>query len=208
MKIIFAAIILLLSGCTVTPHANAPLAVYSLGVLHSPDTNNSTDQRTTRSPSILIADATAPVWLDSGAIQYRLTYHNPTQLYTYANSQWAATPAAMLTRQIRNRLLTETGYPVIKPGDGAQADYTLQVDLIEFTQFFPSTDSSHAVINLNASIIKRNTRTLFAQHNFSIQQQTTTTDAAGAVKALTEASDKLTKYLVDWINQEISGMDL
>ena len=207
MKIILAAIVLLLSGCTITPHANAPLAVYSLGVLHSPDTNNSMDQRPTRSPSLLIADATAPVWLDSRAIQYRLAYHNPTQLHTYANSQWAATPAAMLTRQIRNRLLTETGHPVIKPGDGAQADYALQVDLIEFTQLFPSTDSSHAVINLNASIIKRNTRTLLAQHNFSIQQQSATADAAGAVKALTEASDKLTENLVDWITKETSGMD-
>lgn len=207
MKIILAAIIFLLFGCTVTPHAKAPLAVYSLGILHAPDSSNSTDQPPTRSPSLLIADATAPVWLDSRAILYRLVYHNPSQLYTYANSQWAATPAAMLTRQIKNRLITETGHPVIKPGDGAQANFALQVDLIEFTQFFSSAESSHAVINFNASIIKRNTRTLFAQHNFSIQQQTATTDAAGAVKALTEASDKLTENLVDWITKEINGMD-
>lgn len=208
MKIILPAVILLLTGCTVTPHANVPLAVHSLGILHTSDINASTDQRPTRSPSLLVVDATTPVWLDSRAIQYRLAYHDPTQLYTYANSHWAATPAAMLTLQIRNRLLTETGHPVIKPGDGAQADYALQVDLTEFTQFFDSADSSHAVINLNASLIKRKTRTLFAQHNFSIHQETATKDAAGAVRALTEASDKLTKNLVDWISKEISNMDM
>jgi cholesterol transport system auxiliary component len=205
MKVILPAIILLLSGCTVTPHANAPLAVYSLGVLHMPDAHDSIGQSATGTPSLLIADATAPVWLDSQAIQYRLAYHNPTRLYTYANSRWAATPAAMLTLQVRNRLLSEANHPVIKPGDGAQADYTLQIDLIEFTQFFSSADSSHAEINLNASLIKRKTRTLFAQQNFSMRQKTATADAAGAVNAFTEASDKLTEHIVGWIAKEISG---
>jgi len=202
MKIILA-IILLLSGCTITPQVNAPLAVYNFGLQHTLDTNEPANQFPIKSPSLLIADATSPRWLDSQAIQYRLAYHNPMQLYTYAHSRWAATPAAMLTLQLRNRILTETDSHVIKPGDGVQADYALQIELSEFSQVFDAIDRSHAVISLNVSLIKRKTRSLIAQHNFSMQQKAPTTDAAGAVKALTEASNKLTENLVDWVTYEI-----
>ena len=102
-------------------------------------------------------------------------------------------------------MLSETGNTVIKPGDGAQADYTLQIELGEFSQVFDAIDSSHADISLNASLIKRKTRSLIAQRNFSTQQKTATSDAAGAVKALTEASNQLTKNLGDWIIKEITN---
>lgn len=207
MKIISPAIILLLLGCTITPQVNAPLSVYSFDLQHTPDTHVSGNLLPTKSRSLLIADVTSPIWLDSQAIQYRLAYHNPMQLYTYANSRWAGTPAAMLTLQIRNHLLTETGNIVIKPGDGAQADYLLQIELGEFSQVFDTIDSSHAVINLNASLIKRKTRSLIAQHHFSTQQKAATTDAAGAAKALTKASSRLTENLVDWITKEINNKD-
>lgn len=203
MNIILAIIFLLLSGCAITPQVDAPLTVYNFGLQRTPDTNNSSNQFQIKSPSLLIADATSPIWLDSQAIQYRLTYHNPMQLYTYANSRWAATPAAMLTLQLRHRMLIETDNTVIKPGDGAQADYMLHIELSEFSQVFDAIDSSHAVINLNASLIKRKTRSLIAQRNFRLQQKAATSDAAGAVKALTEASNQLTENLGDWIVKEI-----
>ncbi len=202
MKNLFI-VILLLSGCAVTP-TNTPLTVYNFGLQQIPDTNNPAVHLTRKTPSILIADVTSPIWLDSQAIQYRLAYHNPMQLYTYANSRWAATPAAMLTLQIRNRILTETSNNVIKPGDGAQADYTLQIELNEFSQVFDSTDNSQATINLNASLINRKTRALIAQHHFNIQQKATTADAAGGAKALIEASHKLTKHLIDWVTKGIT----
>lgn len=197
-------VFLLLSGCAFAPPVDAPLTVYNFGLQHPPNTNNITAQLPTKSPSLLIADATAPTWLDSQAIQYRLAYHNPMQLYTYANSRWAATPAAMMSLQVRNRILTETGIIVIKPGDGAQADYTLQIELNEFSQVFDAIDKSHAIISLNASLIHRKTRALIAQHHFNMQQKAVTADAAGGTKALTEASDKLTAHLVSWIFKEIA----
>jgi len=204
MNIILATIILLLSGCAIAPQVNAPLAVYNFGLQQTPDTNKPANQFSIKLPSLLIVEATSPIWLDSQAIQYRLAYHNPKQLYTYANSRWAATPAAMLTLQIRNHMLSETGNTVIKPGDGAQADYMLQIELDEFSQVFDAIDSSHAVISLNASLIKRKTRSIIAQRNFRMQQKTSTTDAAGAVNALTEASNQLTENLGDWIIKEIT----
>lgn len=204
MKIILAIIILLLSGCTITPQIDAPLAVYNFGLQHTPDTSKSTNPFSIKSPSLLIADATSPIWLDSQAIQYRLIYNNPMQLYTYANSRWAATPATMLTLQIRSHMLSEKGNTVIKPNDGAQTDYILQVELSEFSQVFETIDSSHAVISLNASLIKRKTRALIAQHTFSVQQKTAMTNAAGAAKAFSEASHKLTGNMADWVVKEIT----
>lgn len=196
-------ITLLLSGCAFAPPVEAPLTVYNFGVQPTSDTKN-IDSPSTKSPILSIADATSPTWLDSQAIQYRLTYHNPLQLYAYANSRWAATPAAMMTLQVRSRILTETGITVIKPGDGAQADYTLQIELNEFSQVFDDIDKSHAIISLNASLIHRKTRALIAQQHFSMQQKAVTADAAGGTKALTDASNNLTERLVHWIFKEIT----
>ncbi|MBA2484048.1 MAG: membrane integrity-associated transporter subunit PqiC [Nitrosomonas sp.] len=204
MKNLLVIVFLLLSGCAFAPPVDAPLTVYNFGLQHPSNTKNIPTQSPTKSPILLIADATAPTWLDSQAIQYQLVYHNPMQLYTYANSRWAATPAAMMTLQVRNRILTETGIIVIKPGDGAQADYTLQIELNEFSQVFDAIDKSHATISLNASLIHRKTRALIAQHHFSMQQKAATADAAGGTKALTEASNKLTARLVSWIFNELA----
>lgn len=201
MKKTLLFVMLLLTGCATAPHAQIPAAVYDFG-LQSP-TDVPAASTLSGQPqimaSLLVAEATAPAWLDSQAIQYRLAYHDPAQTHSYANSRWVAAPAALLTQRIRSRITAVTNSGVVSAGDGVRADYALRLELEEFTQVFDTVEQSRAVVRLRASLVERGTRTLLAQRSFSVEQAAPTANATGAVRALTEAGDRLTGDLIDWL---------
>lgn len=198
MKKILVLAIILLAGCAGAPHVRIAPTVYDLGLLQSTDAPALSGQPRLRA-SLLVAEATAPAWLDSQAIQYRLAYHDPAQTHNYANSRWAAAPATLLTQRIRSRITVVTNSGVVSASDGVRADYALRLELEEFTQVFDTVEQSRVVVRLRASLVERGTRTLLAQRSFSVEQAAPTANATGAVHALTEASDKLTGDLIDWL---------
>jgi cholesterol transport system auxiliary component len=177
------------------------MAVYDLGL--QSHTDNQLQQPHQQRKSVLIADAAAPLWLDNTAIHYRLLYSNPSQSYSYANSRWAAPPAAILTQKIRDRIVTHTDKRVIKNSGTARADYILHIELEEFIQVFDTANDSRIAISLRASLVERNSRYLFAQKDFGIQEKTPTADAAGAVSALGSASNQLVDQLIAWLTAEL-----
>ncbi|SDW83562.1 ABC-type transport auxiliary lipoprotein family protein [Nitrosomonas oligotropha] len=191
-------IICLLPGCTAL-HKSHPTAVYDFGIQTPPSSQPSAQPAQLRKHSLLVADTTAPVWLDSKAIHYRLLYHNPTQSYTYANNRWIATPAALFTQQLRNRIAASTQEQVIKDNSIATADHVLHTELEEFSQVFDTATDSRIVVGLRASLIERNSRKLLAQKDFNITAKTPSADAAGAVSALGAASNQLLNELVNWL---------
>lgn len=203
MKKILVLMIVLLAGCASVPHVRTTPTVYDLGLLQSNDASVPMNRPWLRA-SLLVAEATAPVWLSNQMMHYRLTYHDPAQTHAYANSRWAAAPAALLTQRVRSRIAAITENGVVGSGDGVQADYALRLELEEFSQVFDAAEQSRAVARLRASLVERGTRRLLAQRSFSVEQAAPTADAAGAVRALTEASDKLTGDLIDWLAAKLA----
>jgi len=197
----------LLSGCVALNKSQSPISIYDLGRQQTQPAKHMPQLPIQQRKSLLIADATAPSWLDNNAIQYRLLYHTPMQSNTYASSRWIAAPAALLTQQIRNRIVTNTNEQVIKDNSTAKADYVLHIELEEFTQIFDTMDSSHIVIGLRASLVERNTRKLLTQRDFSIIGKAPSADATGAVFAFSSASNQLINELVDWLTAELPHAD-
>lgn len=195
-----------LAGCVSFNKSQPTVSMYDFGTQQAQTTRQISQQALQHRKSLLIADATAPSWLDNNAIHYRLLYHNPTQSHAYASSRWIAAPAALLTQQIRNRIVTRTNEQVIKDSSTAKTDYALHIELEEFIQLFDTMDASHIVIGLRASLVERNTRKLLAQKDLSITEKTPTADAAGAVFALSSASNQLINELVDWLTAELSNV--
>ncbi len=192
-------IICLLPGCAFL-HKSQPAAVYDLGMQSAAHIQQSVQPAQLRRKSLLVAETAAPAWLDNTAIHYRLLYHNPTQSYVYANSRWIATPAALLTQQLRNRIAATTQERVIKDTSMAAADHVLHTELQEFSQLFDTVSDSRIVIGLRASLVERNTRKVLAQKDFSITKLTPSADASGAVSALSAANNQLLDELVDWLS--------
>ena len=190
------AAIYLLEGCAFS-HKTQSIAMYDLGMPSSQTQPAQPVQM--QKKSLLIADTTAPVWLDNKSIHYRLLYLNPSQSHSYANSRWIATPAALFAQQLRNRIAANAQEQVIKDSSIAMVDYVLHTELEEFTQLFDSAADSRIVTGLRASLIERNTRKLLAQRNFYITATAPSADATGAVSAFSAASNQLLDELINWL---------
>lgn len=195
---------ILLAGCAIAPQNDRQISVYDFGINQISSIKNTDNDRKELSRSLLIAEANAPIWLNNNAIQYRLAYSDPIQLYTYANSRWAAPPATLLTHYIRNSIANKTNNKVLNSSDSVRPDYILRLELEEFIQTFNATEESQVIIRLRASLINRDSRLLEAQHSFGIEMTSPSANAAGAAQALTKSSVKITEELISWITEKLN----
>jgi cholesterol transport system auxiliary component len=191
------ALLLVVAGCALQTTRDQP-ATYDFGPPPA-------QQATARIPAaVLIVPVSAPSWLDSNAIVYRLNYDDPARRRVYAESRWAATPAALFTQRLRNRFAL-SARAVLTPGDQADAAYALQVDLDDFSQSFDQPGTSQVNLQLRASLIDLNDHRLVAQRNFSLQRAAPTPDAPGAVSALAAAAGQAADELVNWVSSALKG---
>ncbi|WON74509.1 ABC-type transport auxiliary lipoprotein family protein [Nitrosospira sp. Is2] len=195
-------------GCA-GPRTVAPVAIYDFGSQRLSVGVNSADtpERLRLPASLLVAEVTAPAWLDNTAIQYRLAYDDLAQSHAYASHRWAASPATLLTQRIRNLLAVISDGGVVSTADGARTDHILRIELGEFTQVFDTPDQSRVVVRFRASLIDRATRSVIAQRSFSGEQPAPSPNAKGAVRSLTDSSDKLIAELIGWLAEEIKEKD-
>jgi len=190
-----AALLLLLAGlaaCTVGPQARDNVANYDFGLVQTDK-----EVRPRLQYDLLLAAVSAPAWMDNSGICYRLAYQDSTHPRTYAQSRWVMPPAALLGNRLRARIARASTAGVYTPADGVRADYTLRLELEEFSQVFDASDSSRAVVRLRASLIRN--RGLVAQQGFAIERASATPNAEGGVQALIAASDEAGDRLIDWL---------
>jgi cholesterol transport system auxiliary component len=196
-------------GCA-GPRTVAPVAVYDFGSQRlSTGVNGAATPDSLRlRGSLLVAEAMAPAWLDSTAIQYRLAYDDLAQSHAYARHRWAAPPSNLLTQRIRNLVAGFSDGRVVSTADGARTDHILRIELGEFTQVFDTPDQSRVVVRFRASLIDRATRSVIAQRSLSGEQPAPSPNAKGAVRSLTDLSDKLIAELIGWLAEEIKEKDV
>ena len=176
------------AGCSIAP---AP-AVTNYDFGPAPDGHPAQGPR----QALLVHDVSAPAWLDSPLIHYRLAYRDSARPQVYAESRWVMSPAALLTNRLRSQLAASGSGGIVQPGDGARAGYALRVELDEFTQVFDAPGKSKAVVRLRASVL--GDRSLVAQRSFSVERPARTPDAEGGVRALIGASDEAIDQLIGW----------
>ncbi|MGE5793931.1 MAG: ABC-type transport auxiliary lipoprotein family protein [Bacteroidota bacterium] len=145
---------------------------------------------------ITVADATAPAWLDSPAIVYRLAYRDAAQPRAYVESRWVAAPAVLFTVQLRQRLVATTRSGVLAPGDGVRPAATLRVEVQEFSHVFDAPERSRAVVRVRAVLVADGR--LLGQTSFALDRPAPSPDAAGGARALTLAADAAIDRLIGW----------
>ncbi|MCP5244690.1 MAG: membrane integrity-associated transporter subunit PqiC [Burkholderiales bacterium] len=203
--VVFVTVIVLLSGCTIFPKPNTTVATFNF-IADTSAKNNQLDQPAAKSgKKILITHTTAPLWLDTQAIYYRLAYHNPFQSYAYSNSRWSSPPAFLLTQQIKQKIAADTNHLIIKDSSMAIVENELHIELEDFSHIFDTLTDSRVVIRFQASLVN-NSHRLIAQKVFSAQQMAQSPDATGAVNAFSIASNQLMDELIQWLNIELSKL--
>jgi cholesterol transport system auxiliary component len=135
--------------------------------------------------------------MENSAIYYRLAYQDAARPRAYAQSRWVMPPAALLGQRLRASIARASKAGVFVPADGARADYTLRLELEEFSQVFDAADKSRAVVRLRAILVRD--RGLVSQQSFAAERAAATPDAEGGVRALIAASDEAGNSVIDWL---------
>lgn len=182
------------AGCSINRPESAQPVSYDLGPQPAYTRTNAPIPG-----ALLIPQVAAPPWLDEDQILYRLLYEDGARPQGYAMSRWTAEPAALLTARLRARFAAVSG-GVVAPGFGARSDYTLRVELEDFSQSFARPGESRVTLRARASLLATQERKLVAQQVFDLQRPAAP-NAPGAVKGLTEATDAFVEALVAWTVQ-------
>lgn len=184
---------ILLTGCATT-RSESP-ALYDLGPLNAAQAKTA-NLGSPALPALTVGDVHAPSWLENPLMYFRLDYANELRPQPYAGSRWLAPPAQLLSERIKARL-AQAGGVVLSLSDGAANVPVLRIDADEFIQHFTAPGQSMARIAIRASVF--NGRTWVAQKSFVRQIPAPTADAAGGVKALSEAADAAIQDMTAWL---------
>jgi cholesterol transport system auxiliary component len=192
-RMVAAAALLPMAGCTLVPERPAPLARHDFGpVPPAPATI------VPLPAPLAIGTVVAPDWLDGTALAYRLLWDAPGRLRAYAATGWAAPPSALLAERLRERA---SAWPVAaraRDPQGTPPAAILRVDLSEFSQWFDAPDRARAVVRVRASLLSPPTRAPLSQRAFAAERPCATPAAIGAVGALISAAQQVVDEMLDW----------
>lgn len=190
--VLIAALSLLATACAFETPTSAVPKSYDFGPQPSYPRSNPAIRGT-----VLVASVRAPAWMADDAITYRLLYEDPTRTQSYATSRWSAEPAALMTDRLRSRLAA-VAQGVVSPGYSARSDYTLRVELEDFSQHFPTPGQSTVMLSARVTLLGSEARAIIAQRVFDVSRAAEPS-APGAVNALAAATDIFLEELVVWL---------
>jgi cholesterol transport system auxiliary component len=146
--------------------------------------------------SLVVTDVTGSSALDNERMFYRLSYADPLQARTYANSRWTANPLQLLTQRFKTRL-AQSGARVLSETDASIGIPLLRIDVDEFVQDFTGVSQSTGVVAVRASVFQGHT--LIDQRSFRQAVAATSADAAGGARALAASTDAIAADIVAWL---------
>jgi len=187
--IIAAACALILSGCA--SQKSLPTTQFDFG-----------PAATAQAPApgalgpVVVTDVTGSSALDNERMFYRLSYADPLQARTYANSRWTANPLQLLTQRFKTRL-AQAGARVLSETDAAAGIPLLRIDVDEFIHDFGGVSQSTGVVAVRASVFQGHT--LVDQKSFRQAVAAPSADAAGGARALAASTDAVAADIVAWL---------
>ena len=192
-----------LAGCKALPDKPQRQTMYDFGPAAPYEGTVSAER-----PPLLLPDVEVSGILETPALLYRLGYADSHQLLPYAFARWTAPPGQLLRQRLRDvlgrdRPVLDTRGGAALARRGAQRPPVLRVQLEEFSQLFDAPGSSKGVVRLRCTLLENTAggERLVAQRSFDLQRPAPTADAAGGVRALTEATDAAAQEIAAWLRQ-------
>jgi cholesterol transport system auxiliary component len=139
-------------------------------------------------------DVKSVPWLDTPAMQYRLEFDDGWRRRFYSDSQWAASPGALLERFLTRRIIFRQVDP---KGEGCH----LHILLHELEQTYQKPDVSHVTLEVLAMLQPKQDGGILAKRAFYIQKTAPTQDARGSVAATREAVQSLSSNIDEWLTE-------
>jgi cholesterol transport system auxiliary component len=146
--------------------------------------------------AIVVTDATGSSALDNERMFYRLSYADPLQARTYANSRWTANPLQMMSQRLKTRI-AQSGAKVLSETDASSGVPILRIDVDEFIHNFRGVAQSEGQVALRASVFQGHA--LVDQRSFARTTAAGSADAAGGARALAASTDAVAADIVAWL---------
>lgn len=187
MKTIIATLLaLLLTGCGIGAKPLPVTGNYDFG-LPEPKAPKLALKRLSQ------IEVSAPRWVDSVNLYYRLAYADVAQPRVYMQTKWVMPPPHLVEARLKERAVT--GGAVV-----GGAGPVLRVDLDEFSQVFSSATESHAVLHARVTLV--NGRDVLKQKAFAFEEPAPSADGPGGAAALKRAADRFVEDALAWAGSE------
>lgn len=175
---------LFFSGCGSLPKAGPQAALFDFGIgMEAPSL---------ALPNIRFTSIDAGPGLEGSGMRYRLAYQNPSRIFSYTESRWAASPDKLLTRRMQQRMQAS-----------GIAQCTLRITVETFDQIFDQPDRSRGLVQMHASLNQGNGRQgIVLSFHASADHPSETPDARGGAAALASAADQVLAEIAQWASAQ------
>jgi ABC-type uncharacterized transport system auxiliary subunit len=149
--------------------------------------------------SLVVSGSAVDVFYDAESLVYS---RQPGQRAYYQFASWTDRPARLVARLAERRLDAGGRFlSVTSLTAGVRADLLLNIMVMEF---YHDVAAKPAVVRveLTGELIDWRSRSLLAQHTFSVSAPAQTDDAQGAAKAFDHAVTRALNALVPWVETE------
>ena len=184
LLIISSLLISTLVACVSIKQTKQNVAIYDFGLSTS---INSGNQITSK----LLLDT--PVAVDSlshNKIRYRLNYQNPSRVFFYTESRWAATPLELFSSKLSKMVnFSQTA-----------KNCSLKLKIEAFDHVFQTTTTSEGVVQLSALVVEKKTQKIISSQIFTESALSITPNAQGGADAISQAVESSLKKAIDWGN--------
>jgi len=173
-----------LAACVGINKTKQNIAVYDFGLSVS---SESSQQITSK---ILWEEPVAAESLNHNKIRYRLNYQNPSRVYFYAESRWAATPPELFSSKL-SQMVNVTKTPM---------NCSLKLKIEAFDQVFTTESDSEGVVQLSALLVEKKSKKIISSQLIPESVTSLIPNAQGGTAALRQASEIALKKAINWGN--------
>lgn|SRR5690554_6164404 len=186
-----------LGACTVLPESEA-LSVYQFP---SPPAGSASSEP--RLPLSLRVNTPQAGYAFSGPRIMVVTADN--QLQSYKGVRWSD-PSPQLLREYLAVSLQRSGAlsSVTTDEHALHADVHLDTNLRRFQ--LNTDDTPRIVIELDARLVNPESRRIYVNHSFLVQQPVTSTQITDVVQGYGQATEELTRQLLAWTRQQLAPL--
>ena len=193
--IVILSLSVLLSGCggSLLGAPEAASKTYVLNATIEPVETNRLNK------VLLVDEPKSQPGFDTPYIAYT---RGPLELDYYTKSEWADTPARMLTPLVVQALEASDGFQaVVVPPTPAEGDLRLELDIIRLQQEFIDTPSESR-LTIRAKLFDVNRRNVLATRVFEVRKPAPSEDAYGGVQAANAAVGDFLQQLVEFVLEQ------
>jgi len=150
--------------------------------------------------SLKVAQAFSSNTLMSRDMSYGL---GDSKQYIYSKSQWSLTPNRAITAKFLAELKKSKLFKSVQISKSRSSnDYILEINIIDFMQYFDETSSSsYSQFVVSLTFIDTKTNRVFATETFKSKVNVASLDADGGVDGLSKAFDDVLSQSDIWLSK-------